>query len=283
MFDLPPKSVNTKPITTISSEKSSKDVLRDLWNFKDLLFLLTWRDLLVRYKQTFFGVAWAIFRPLITVMVFAFIFGKVAKLPSGNTPYFLFVFAGMIPWQFFSSSLSEAGNSLVANANIITKIYFPRLLMPLSSIAACLVDALITGIIFCVLLVWYQVEFTWHILILPAFIIWLVLLTIGLSIWTAALNVTYRDFRYLIPFMVQLGMYISPVGFSSQIIPDKWLWLFYINPMASIIDGFRWCIFNQSSNFNVSMSITGIVITLLMFVYGLIFFKNAEDSFADRI
>lgn len=276
-------STNSKPITVISSQDSSKQLFNELWRFKDLFLLLTWRDLLVRYKQTFFGIAWAIFRPLITVIVFAFIFGKVAKLPSNNTPYFLFVFAGIIPWQFFASSLADAGNSLVANSNIITKVYFPRLLMPFSSIAACFVDALITGVIFCIFLFWYHVEFTWHILVLPAFILWLVLLTIGVSIWTAALNVTYRDFRYLIPFMVQLGMYISPVGFSSQIIPDKWLWLFYINPMVSIIDGFRWCIFHQSSNFNLMMSLPSMTITILVLVSSILFFKSSEDSFADRI
>jgi|APLak6261664640_1056046.scaffolds.fasta_scaffold02713_2 lipopolysaccharide transport system permease protein len=270
-------------VTLISATDGPKHYWRELWRFKELFFLLAWRDLLVRYKQTFIGVSWAVLRPLITVMVFTFVFGKIAKLPSGDTPYALFVFAAMLPWQFFSTALAEAGNSVVSNANLVTKIYFPRLLLPLSSILVCFVDALIAAILFIGLIIWYGVVPSWHIVFLPIFVLWLALVTLGLSLWIAALNVTYRDFRYLVPFMLQLGMYVSPVGFSSTIIPEKWLWLFYLNPLAGVIDGFRWTILGNDQQLNLMLIFPSLVFTLLLLVYGLIFFRSAEASFADGI
>lgn len=277
------KELSSLPVTVITATDGPQHYWRELWHFKELFLLLAWRDLLVRYKQTLIGIAWAVIRPLVTVMVFTLVFGKLAKLPSGDAPYALFVFAGMLPWQFFSTALTEAGNSLVANANIVTKIYFPRLLMPLASIAVCFVDAIIAGIIFLGLMAWYGVTPNWQLIFLPLFIVWLVLITLGLSVWVAALNVTYRDFRYLIPFVVQLGVYISPVGFSSGIIPGKWLWLFYLNPMAGVIDGFRWCILGGDQPLHLAAMFPSIILTLILLIPGLRFFRKKEDSFADGI
>lgn len=273
----------TRIVTVITATDGSRHYWRELWRFKELFILLAWRDLLVRYKQTAIGVAWAVIRPLLTVLVFTIIFGRLAKLPSGDTPYALFVFAGMLPWQFFSTALNDAGNSLVANANIVSKIYFPRLLIPFASIAVCFVDAIIASVIFLGLMVLYGVMPGWQILFLPLFVLWLVFITVGLSVWVAALNVTYRDFRYLIPFVVQLGMYISPVGFGSGIIPEKWLWLFYLNPISGVIDGFRWSIFGDDQPMHLILMVPSLCFTLLLLVGGLIFFRNTEANFADRI
>lgn len=274
--------MNNELLTIITANQKSKDYWKELWRFKDLFLLLAWRDILVRYKQTLLGVAWAILRPLITVIVFTFVFGKLAKLPSGEIPYVIFVFAGMLPWLLFATAITEAGNSLVSNANIITKIYFPRLLVPLSSIAVCFIDTFIAGVIFLILMWWYGVTPNWHIVLTPIFMVWLLVLILGVSLWITTLNVTYRDFRYLIPFIVQLGMYISPVGFSSEIVPEKWLWLFYLNPMVGIIDGFRWC-FLGGSNFNFLLAIPSVIFTILICITGVIFFRKKEDSFADGI
>jgi lipopolysaccharide transport system permease protein len=271
------------PIVVITATDGPQHYWRELWHFKELFFLFAWRDLLVRYKQTLLGVSWAIIRPLLTVLVFTLVFGKIAKLPSGNTPYALFVFAGMLPWQFFSTALTDAGNSLVANANIVSKIYFPRLLMPLASIAVCFVDAVIAGVIFLGLMLWYGVIPDWKIIFLPLFIIWLGLITVALSVWIAALNVTYRDFRYVIPFAVQLGLYVSPVGFSSEVIPEKWLWIFYLNPMAGVIDGFRWSILSGNQVLHVIPILISVVLTFSLLLPGLHFFRKKEDSFADGI
>lgn len=270
-------------ITVITATDGPKDYWRDLWRFKELFILLVWRDTLVRYKQTLFGVAWAVLRPLITVIVFTFVFGKIANLPSGGSPYALFVFVGMLPWQFFSTALTDAGNSLVSNANIVSKIYFPRLLMPLASIAVCFVDAAIATFIFAVAMIWFEVMPSANVVFLPFFIIWLILIILGCSVWVAALNVAYRDFRYLVPFMVQLGTYISPVGFSSSVIPEKWLWLFYLNPMAGIIDGFRWSLLGGEQALNLHLMLPSMILTLLILIPGLIFFRRKEDTFADGI
>lgn len=275
--------VQSAPIVVITATDGPQHYWRELWHFKELFLLFAWRDLLVRYKQTLLGISWAIIRPLLTVLVFTLVFGKIAKLPSGDTPYALFVFAGMLPWQFFSTSLTDAGNSLVANANIVSKIYFPRLLMPLASIAVCFVDAVIAGVIFLALMLWYGVIPDWKIMFLPLFIIWLGLITVALSVWIAALNVTYRDFRYVVPFAVQLGLYISPVGFSSEVIPEKWLWVFYLNPMAGVIDGFRWSILGGNHALHFTPILISVVLTFALLLPGLNFFRKKEDSFADGI
>lgn len=275
---------NNNPLLTIITSNSSNGQYWDeLLRFKELFLLLAWRDFLVRYKQTFIGVIWAVLRPLATVIVFTFVFGKVANLPSSNIPYALFVFSAMLPWQFFSSTLTDAGNSLVANSGIVSKVYFPRLLLPLSSMAVCMIDALIATLLFACLMIWYGETISLKILLLPFFLLWLLMISSGVSIWISALNVTYRDFRYLIPFLVQLGTYISPVGFSSEIIPSKWQWLFYLNPLVGIIDGFRWCFFNNAPNYPILLAIPSFVASIIIFYLSIKYFRKKEDSFADGL
>lgn len=237
----------------------------------------------MRYKQTVIGIAWAVIRPLLTMIILTIIFGKIAKLPSEGVPYPILVFAAMLPWQFFSNALSEAGNSLIGNANLISKIYFPRLIIPTSAVVTSFIDFLISGIILAGLMVWYQFVPGWRILSLPIFIIIAFAAAMGAGLWLTALNVKYRDFRYVIPFIVQVGLYISPVGFSSSIVPDKWRLLYSINPMVGVIDGFRWALLGGKSaiywpGFLLSIAVVGIVL-----VTGIIYFRKTEKTFADII
>ena len=220
----------------------------DLWRYRELFRVLAWRDLAVRYKQTVIGAAWAIIRPFLTMLVFTVIFGRIAKLPSdGNAPYALMVFAGMLPWTFFSTGLSEASNSLINNANLISKVYFPRLIVPTATVVVAFVDFLIAFSILILVMAWYQYPPGWRMLILPAFTVLAFLASMGPALWITALNVKYRDFRYVIPFIVQFGLYVSPVGFSSSVIPEERRLLYSLNPMVGVIDGFRWCILGGQS------------------------------------
>ncbi len=261
-----------------------KNYLRELWQCRELFYLFAWRDLLVRYRQTVIGLAWIALRPLITVLVFTLVFGKVANLPSGNIPYVLFVFAAMLPWQFFSNALSEAGNSLINNTSIISKIYLPRLLIPLASLTVSFMDALVVALLFAGVMIWFQFLPSWQIIFLPFFIVWLVVVTFSISIWVAALNVTYRDFRFLIPFMVQLGVYVCPVGFGSSIVPHKYQWLYYLNPLASIIDGFRWSLFGASAQQMAWQWLPlSLLTSIIILCLGCSYFYRTEATFADRI
>lgn len=256
---------------------------KDLWQYRELFYFLTWRDILVRYKQTTIGIAWALVRPFLTMVVFTVVFGKLAKLPSEGVPYPILVFAAMLPWQFFSNALSEASNSLVGNANLISKVYFPRLIIPASSVITSFVDFLISGIILVGLMLWYRFVPDWRIITLPLFVGIAFAAAMGAGLWLTALNVKYRDFRYIVPFIVQFGLYISPVGFSSGIVPGKWRLLYSLNPMVGVIDGFRWAILGSESRiylpgFMISMLIVG---TLL--VTGIWYFRKTEKTFADVI
>lgn len=235
-------------ILILEPGRTEKNYWADLWRYRELFFILAWRDISVRYKQTIIGLAWAIIRPFLTMVVFTVIFGRLAKLPSdGNAPYALMVFSAMLPWTFFSTSLSDASNSLVDNANLISKVYFPRLIVPTATVVAAFVDFIISFGVLLFLMVYYQFAPNWNILFLPAFILLALLASIGPGLWITALNVKYRDFRYVIPFLVQFGLYVSPVGFSSQVIPQQWRLLYSINPMVGVIDGFRWCILGGAS------------------------------------
>ena len=237
----------------------------------------------MRYKQTIIGVAWAVLRPFLTMVVFTVIFGRLAKLPSeGNAPYALMVFAGMLPWQFFSSALMESSSSLVANANLISKVYFPRLIVPTATVVVAFVDFLISFAILVGMIVWYRFFPGWQIVLLPVFVLVAFLVSLGPGLWITSLNVKYRDFRYVIPVLVQFGLYISPVGFSSSMIPEKWRVLYSLNPMVGVIDGFRWCILGEISlNWNtisVSMGVTAFFLWL-----GISQFRKMEKTFADLI
>src|SRR5438132_3389148 len=231
------------PELVIEPGRTEKNYWRDLWRYRELFYFLAWRDILVRYKQTVIGIAWAVIRPFLTMVVFTIVFSRIAKLPApGAVPYALLVMAAMLPWQFFSTAMSEASNSLIGNANLISKVYFPRLVIPAGSVITSFVDFLITLGLMAAMLLWYGFLPDWRILTLPLFIALAFASAFGAGLWLCALNVTYRDFRYVIPFIVQFGLYVSPVGFTSDNIPDGWRLLYSVNPMVGVIDGFRWAL-----------------------------------------
>jgi lipopolysaccharide transport system permease protein len=256
----------------------------DLWRYRELFFVLAWRDVSVRYKQSIFGLAWALVRPFLTMVVFTVVFSTIAKLPAeGAAPYALMVFAGLLPWQFFASALTDSSNSLIGNANLIGKIYFPRLIVPTAAIVTSFVDCLISFIILIALMLWYQVLPNWQLITLPLFVIMAIMASLGPGLYIAALNVKYRDFRYIIPFVVQLGLYVSPVGFSSSVVPEEWRLLYALNPMVGVIDGFRWAILGSESNLHMpTLLMSGMLIVILLWL-GIRQFRKMEKSFADLI
>lgn len=256
---------------------------RDLWKYRELFFFLAWRDILVRYKQTAIGIAWSVIRPLLTMVVFSIVFGALAGLPSNGVPYPIMVYAAMLPWQFFANSLSESSNSLIDNANLLTKVYFPRLIVPAGSVIVSLVDFFISLVILFGIMAWYRYLPDIRMLLLPFFLVLAFLASFGAGLWLSALNVKYRDFRYVVPFLVQFGLYISPVGFSSAIVPEKWRMIYFLNPMVGVIDGFRWAILGDAFPVYWPGLALSACFTLLLFVGGLFYFRNMERSFADVI
>ena len=267
----------------IEAGRTEHQYWMDLWRYRELFYFLAWRDILVRYKQTVIGIAWSVIRPFLTMIVFTIVFGKLAKLPSEGVPYPILVFAAMLPWQFFANSLSECSNSLITNANLISKVYFPRLVIPTSAVVVSFVDFLISFVLMALLMVYYMVIPDWKILTLPIFILIAFAASMREGLWLAAFNVKYRDFRYIVPFIVQFGLYLSPVGFSSTIVPENWRLLYSLNPMVSVIDGFRWAILGGKSfiywpGFALS---TGLVVLILL--SGIWYFRKTEKTFADII
>lgn len=260
-----------------------KHYWRDLWRYRELFYFLAWRDILVRYKQTTIGIAWSVLRPFLTMVAFTLVFSKLAKLPSEGVPYPILVFAALLPWQFFSNSLSEASNSLIVNSNLLTKVYFPRLIVPTSSVIVSLVDFCISLAILALLMLWYGFAPDWRILALPLFFALAFLASFGCSLWLAALNVKYRDFRYVVPFIVQFGLYISPVGFSSAIVPEKWRLVYSLNPMVGVIDGFRWGLLGGKAPIFWNGMLFSALVALVIFFFGLRYFRNMERNFADVI
>lgn len=272
----------------IEPGRSGQNYWRDLWHYRELFQVLAWRDLSVRYKQTVIGIAWAVVRPFLTMVIFTLIFGKVASLPApGGVPYALLVFAGLLPWQFFATGLGEASNSLIANANLISKVYFPRLIVPAATVVVAFVDFLICFGILVALMVWYQFLPGWQVLLLPGFIALALLASLGPGLWITALNVKYRDFRYVIPFLVQFGLYVSPVGFSSEVVREKFgdaLFLLYsLNPMVGVIDGFRWCVLGGQCGIWWPGFAAGLGVTIFFLWLGVRQFRKLEKSFADII
>jgi lipopolysaccharide transport system permease protein len=255
----------------------------DLWRYRQLFYFLAWRDLLVRYKQTAIGIAWALLRPLLTMLAFTIVFGRIARLPSeGAAPYSILVFAGLLPWQFFASSLTESSNSLISNVNLVSKIYFPRVIIPASSVITSFVDFLISFTIFLLLVVWYRAWPNWRIVFLPAFVAMAFALAVGVGLSLCALNVKYRDFRYVVPFIVQFGVYISPVGFSSSVVPPKWRMFYSLNPVVGIIDGFRWTLIRDTHLYWPSL-VLSLGLTIALCFLGIWFFRKTERGFADII
>jgi lipopolysaccharide transport system permease protein len=267
----------------IEAGQTERQYWRDLWRYRELLYFLAWRDVLVRYKQTVIGVAWAVVRPFVTMIVFTIIFNKLAKLPSDGAPYPILVFSALLPWQLFANSLQECGNSLLTNSNLISKIYFPRLIVPASAVIVGVVDFLISfGLLFGMMF-WYGCHITDRMMYLPAFMVWAMIAAGGAGLWLAALTVRYRDFRYIVPFLVQFGLYVSPVGFSSSIVPEKWRLLYSINPMVGVIDGFRWSILNDATPlFQPGLVLSGAV-SLILFLSGIWYFRKTDRTFADII
>jgi lipopolysaccharide transport system permease protein len=254
---------------------------RDVWEYRELLYFLAWRDVLVRYKQTAIGVAWALVRPLLMLAVFSIVFGRLANLPSDGVPYPLLVFSALLPWQFFSSTLSDTSASLVSNSSLLTKVYFPRLLAPLSAIAVSVVDALVSGVLLAGLMAWHQYPVNPRVIWLPAFAMLGVLLALGCGLWLSALNVRYRDVRHLVPFLTQIGLYASPIGFSSSVVPDRYRLLYSLNPMVGVIDGFRYSLLG--GNLYAPAIWVSVTSTALLLVSGLAYFRRTERTFADVV
>lgn len=267
----------------IEPRQSIRHFWRDLWKYRELFYFLSWRDVLVQYKQTVVGILWSILRPLLTMLVFTFIFGRLARLPAEGIPYPALVFCGMLPWHFFAVVLSESSNSLLANANLVSKIYFPRLIIPVSTLLVALVDFLISFAILCGLLAWYGLWPDWHWLALPFFLLLASAAALGAGLWFAAWNVKFRDFRYVIPFVVQFGLYISPVGFSSTILPAKWRLLYAFNPMVGVIDGFRWALTGGRTAMDPWTILLALAVSSILLGGGLVHFRKMEREFADII
>lgn len=266
----------------ITPRASVRHYWKDIWQYRELFYILSWRDIKVRYKQTVIGAAWSIIRPLLTTIIFTIVFSRIAGLKNpGTAPYVLMVFAGMLPWQFFSNSLSESSNSLIGNANLITKVYFPRMIIPSSAVITSLMDLAISFCILAGLMAFYQFMPSWNILFLPVFILILFLFSIGVGLYLTAVNVKYRDFRYIIPFIIQFGLYVTPVGFSSAVISDQWEFIYFLNPMVGIIDGFRWCLLGEPLRI-IPFSYSLMVVLFLLLI-GLRYFRSMEKSFADSI
>ena len=264
--------------------RAERNYWSDLWAYRELFAILAWRDLAVRYKQTVIGVAWALIRPLLTMVIFTVIFSRVAKLPSdGGAPYPVMVFAGMLPWFLFSTILSEASNSLVTNANLIGKVYFPRLIVPCATVAVALVDFGITLVMLAGMMAIYRVVPDWRILFLPAFIILAVLASLGPALWMTAMNVKYRDFRYLIPFVLQFGLYVAPVGFSSRVVPAEWRLLYSLNPVVGVIDGFRWCLLGGRADLYWPGFLGSVAVVFALLWIGIAYFRKTERTFADLL
>lgn len=264
--------------------RTEKNYWRDLWRYRELFQVLAWRDVSVRYKQTVIGVAWAILRPFLTMVIFTVIFSRLAKLPSeGKAPYALMVFVGMLPWTFFSTALSDASNSLIGNANLISKVYFPRLIIPTATVIVGFVDLLISFGILAAMMIWYRFQPSWQIFLLPIFVLLAFLASLGPGLWITALNVKYRDFRYVIPFILQFGLYVSPVGFSSTVVPEKWRLLYSLNPLVGVIDGFRWCVLGGDSQLYMPGFLISLCVVALFVWLGVAYFRRTEQFFADMI
>lgn len=267
----------------IEAGRTERQYWRDLWRYRELFYFLSWRDLLVRYKQTVVGVSWSLIRPLLTMVVLSVVFGKLGKMPSGGVPYPLLVFCGMLPWNFFSTAMSESGNSLILNSNLISKIYFPRLVIIVSSIITSFVDFLISSVFLVVLMIWYHRSPPETLILLPALVLLAFGISLGVGLWVAALMVEYRDFRFIVPFIVQFGLYVSPVGFQSAIVPERFRLLYSVNPLVGVIDGFRWCLLDPQNGFYWPGLAIAAMEMIVLIASGIWYFRRTERTFADVI
>lgn len=277
-----PDSVASKLTVIRANDGWFSTSLNELWEHRGLVYFLCWRDIKVRYKQTFLGVAWAVLQPLFTVLVFTLFFGRLAKLPSDDIPYPLFALAGLVPWGFFSNALSQAANSVVNSAGLISKVYFPRLAVPLATILAGAVDFGVTLLLLGIMMAWYRVSLTWAILLLPVLSLIVAIAALGIGLWLSALNVKYRDVRYVLPFVTQLWMFATPIVYPSSLLPEHWRAFYGINPMAGVVEGFRWSLFNGNGPFPQIVLVSAVVSCLFLITGGL-YFRSTERSFADLI
>ncbi len=267
----------------IEPNRTTGAFFRELLRYRELFYFLAWRDILVRYKQTVIGIAWSVIRPLLTMLVFTVVFGRLARLPNEGVPYPILVFSAMLPWQYFANAMQESSNSLIAESRLISKVYFPRLIVPASSVIVSAVDFLISLALLGLLMLGYSFVPSWTFLFMPFFFLLATLAALGAGFWLSALNVKYRDFRYIVPFLVQFGLYVSPVGFSSSVVPERWRLLYSLNPMVGVIDGFRWCVQGTASSLYLPGFLISAAISVLAFFSGVWFFRRTERFFADFI
>jgi len=255
---------------------------KELWEYRELLYFLTWRDIKVRYKQTALGAAWAIIQPFFTMVVFSLFFGRLAKVPSEGIPYPIFAYCALVPWNFFGGALDRAGNSLVLSANLLSKVYFPRLVIPISAVLAGLIDFAIAFAVLIGMMLFYGVAPTWAIVTLPFFVLLALMTALGVGLWLSALNVQYRDVRYTIPFITQFWLFASPVAYSATLVPEEWRWAYGLNPMAGVIDGFRWALLGRETAPGPMLIVSTVMVTLIL-IGGLYYFRRMEKSFADVV
>jgi lipopolysaccharide transport system permease protein len=267
----------------IEAGRTERQYWQDLWRYRELFYFLAWKDILVRYKQTVVGITWTFIRPFLTMVVLTVVFGKLAGMPSGGAPYPIVVFCGLLPWQFFSSAVSECGNSLVSNTGLISKVYFPRLTIPASSVITSFVDLVVSAALMALLMIWYQYVPGPRVLALPVFVLMVFAAALGIGLWISALMVKYRDFRFIVPFVVQFGLYISPVGFTSRVVPAQWRLLYSVNPLVGIIDGFRWAVLGADYSLDPRSLMLSTVIITVTIVSGVRYFRRTERTFADVI
>lgn len=254
----------------------------ELWQYRELLMILAWRDIKVRYKQTTLGAAWALLQPIFTMVIFSLIFGQIAQLPTGGVPYPIFTFTALLPWQLFARALNESSNSLIYNQQLITKVYFPKLIIPIGTILSGLIDFAIALVVLAMMMLYYQIPLTWNALFLPGFVFLAVLTALAVGIWLSAINVEYRDVRYTIPFLTQFWMLATPIAYSSSLIPEEWLWLYSLNPMVGVVEGFRWALLG-TQNFSAPYFLLSLLVMVVLFIGGLAYFRKMEDTFADRV
>lgn len=267
----------------IEAGAGNRQYWRDLWQYRELFYFLAWRDLLIRYKQTAIGVAWALIRPLATMLVLTLLFKKIVKVPDDAVPYPVTAYVGVLAWNFFAASLQDAGNSLVTNSNLISKIYFPRMVVPAATVLTTFVDFLIATALLIVLMAWYQVAPSPHVIFFPAFVFLALAAAVGTGMWASALMVRYRDIRFIIPFVIQFGLYLSPIGIKSTLVPEQWRTLYALNPIVGIVDGFRWSILGRDNPLDAKTLLFSIAVTLALLLSGLAYFRKTERTFADVI
>lgn len=255
---------------------------REIWEYRELLFFFVWRDVKVRYKQTVLGVSWAILHPLITMVIFSIVFGRFANFSTGDIPYPIFSYAGLLPWQLFSRAIADATSSLISNQNMVTKVYFPRIILPISTSLSGLVDFVIAMLVFFGLMIYYHIPFSFRLLLLPLLVVFAILTSLSVSLWLSALAVRYRDIKFVTPFLTQIWLFATPVIYPTNMIPEQWQWILRLNPMTAVVDGFRWVLYGQLPS-NSPLLLLSVGIVLVMLIAGLLFFQRMEYTFADQL